>query len=167
MSEPRNKTISTPEGPVATTTTTVDPTPQQIKQASAEDVAVFAAYAEQAPEFVKTYVPAAAAPTLKDCDEAFRLWQLQAKSSYTRQHVVEILGAYLGARLISDFQMDWVVVTDEYGTDYAVRSKRYEVMAFPFSSVVKRIERNQYDFMVGVYYSVKSSLESGDYKERK
>jgi hypothetical protein len=63
--------------------------------------------------------------------------------------------------------MEWVVVTDEYGTDYAVRSKQSEVMAFPFSSVAKRIERDQYDFMVGVYHSVRTILESGEYKPRK
>ena len=43
------------------------------------------------------------------------------------------------------------MVTDQDGTDYAVRAKKFEVMSFPFSSVEKRVERNQYDFMVGIY----------------
>jgi hypothetical protein len=62
--------------------------------------------------------------------------------------------------------MEWVTVSDEYGTNYAVRGKSAEVMAFPFSSVLKRIENNEHDFMYGVYYAVKGALESGDYKSR-
>jgi hypothetical protein len=61
--------------------------------------------------------------------------------------------------------MEWVHVTDEYGTDLAVRARKYEVTSFPFSSVAKRIQNKQYDFMVGVYYAVQDAIASGP-KER-
>ena len=77
-----------------------------------------------------------------------------------------MLGAYLGNNLVEELEMEWVVVTDKYGTDYAVRGKKYEVLSFPFSSVMKRIENNQYDFMAGVYYVVQVMIASGDYKVR-
>ncbi len=77
-----------------------------------------------------------------------------------------MLGAYLGNQFITEFQMEWVVVTDQFGTDYAVRAKKYEVMSFPFSSVEKRVDNNQYDFMVGIYYILKHNIENGDYRPR-
>ena len=62
--------------------------------------------------------------------------------------------------------MEWVTVTDEYGTDYAVRSKSVEVMAFPFSTVLKRIEDKEHDFLHGVYHTLKQRLESSDNMRR-
>ena len=165
-SEIRTKTINTPDGSITTTTTTVEPAPQEIDLASSKDVKAFDAYASQGVRFVATYLPKVKNPSLKDFDEAFHLWRSEGKRRFTEQQVIEILGAYLGKKLIADFQMEWVVVKDEYGTDFAVRGKKYEVMSFPFSSVAKRIENKQHDFMSGVYYAVRSSIESGDYKTR-
>lgn len=39
-------------------------------------------------------------------------------------------------------------------------------MAFPFPSVIKRINDNEHDFIYGVFYAVKDRLESGDYLKR-
>ncbi len=161
----REEKIETPDGEITTNVKTVDPIPQEIIIANVEDVQAFNSFALQGTNFVATFLPEITDPTLKDFDKAFQLWQ-QNKNYFTDQQVVEILGAYLGNKLIEDFEMEWVLVNDEYGTDYAVRGKRYEVMSFPFSSVLKRIDNNQYDFMFGVYHSVRSTLESGEYKTR-
>jgi hypothetical protein len=40
------------------------------------------------------------------------------------------------------------------------------VMSFPFSSVAKRIQSKQFDFMNGVYYAVKHAIERGNFKAR-
>ena len=77
-----------------------------------------------------------------------------------------MLGAFLGNKLVKDFDMEWVVVTDMYGTDFAVRGKKVEVMSFPFSSVAKRIESHQFDFMNGVYFAVKNAVENENVKAR-
>ncbi len=164
--EPRTKIIDTPDGPITTTTTTVEPTPQEIKVVNLNETQAIDACASQGNRFVSTYLPRVTNPSLKDYDEAFSLWQADEKRRYTEQQVIEILGACLGNKLIADFQMEWVIVKDEYGTDFAVIGKKYEVMSFPFSSVSKRIENNQYDFMVGVYHTVRSIIESDEYKAR-
>ena len=57
-------------------------------------------------------------------------------------------------------------MSDEYGTDYAVRGKSVEVMAFPFSTVMKRVEDREYDFLYPVYHSIKQGLESDEYMKR-
>ena len=162
--ELQTRIIETPYGEIITTTTTIQPVPQEIKLANDNDMQAFDAYASQGVLFVKSYLPHVTNPSLKDYDEAFRLWQIEKERRYTEQQIIEILGACLGNKLITDFQMEWVVVTDEYGTDFAVRGKRFEIISFPFSSVVKRIENNQYDFMVGVYHTVRASIERGDFK---
>jgi len=164
--ESRTEKIDTPDGQIDTTVKTVDPTPQKITIASAEVVQAFDSYASKGRKFVTTFVPEVEKLTLKDFDLAFKLWQHQSKSNYTEQQVIEILGAYLGSKLIKDYEMEWVLVEDEYGTDYAVRGIKFEVMSFPFSSVLKRIENNENDFMFGVYHTVGSSLKSGNYKAR-
>jgi hypothetical protein len=164
--ESHKRPIETPDGSITTITTTGEPTPQEITLADSKNVQAINAAASQGSRFVAMYLPKVRNPSLKDFDEAFRLWQIEKRQRYTEQQVIEILGACLGNKLIADFQMEWVVVKDEYGTDLAVRAKKYEVMSFPFASVVKRIEKNQYDFMVGVYHTVKASIENSETRTR-
>lgn len=166
QSQSETKTINTSDGQVTATSKTVDPTPQEIVLASVEQCLVFDKLVLKAKNFVVVYLPGVSNPTLKDYDEAFRIWQKSKDGRYTEHEVIEMLGAYLGNNLVEELQMEWVVVTDKYGTDYAVRGKKYEVLSFPFSSVMKRIENNQYDFMAGVYYVVQDMIASGNYKVR-
>lgn len=164
----KTETFETSSGSITTTTETVESIPQTIVAADKKKIAELDELAVKAKMFVATFLPGAGevqTPTLKNCDEAFYRWQ-RAKGRYTDKQVTAMLGAYLGNKLISDFQMEWVVVTDQYGTDYAVRAKKYEVMSFPFSSVSKRIEKNQSDVMVVVYEIVKHTIAMGDYKAR-
>jgi len=160
------ETIETPDGPVTITQKTVVNTPQKITAATQKEIVAINSHASKAKEFVAAYVPDVRNPALKDFDEAFHRWQNEKHRQFTEQQVVEILGSYLGNKLINDFQMEWVIVTDQYGTDYAVRSKIAEVMSFPFSSVSKRIENNQHEFMVSVYEAVRHTVASGNYKTR-
>lgn len=164
--ESQKLTIDTPEGTFPISRTTAEPVPQQITVISDDQRETFRRLGELGPEFVRQYLPNSSVPDLKDYDQAFRAWQLSDSRLYSNQHVVEVLGAVLGNRLVDDLVMEWVVVDDEYGTDYAVRSKKYEVMTFPFSTVLKRVEDDEYDFMFGVYYAVKDRVESGEYAER-
>lgn len=159
-----SKTLSTPEGTVSMTTKKVDPVPQEVVILNADKLEQILELDRAAAQFLSAYNPGAA-PSLKTYDEAFRLWQRDPASQFPVDDVVARLGAYLGSRLATDFDMEWVQVTDEYGTDLAVRTRKYEVIAFPFSSVEKRVQKNEYDFMVGVYYAVQNMIASGP-KER-
>ncbi|MEM7504218.1 MAG: DUF3806 domain-containing protein, partial [Pseudomonadota bacterium] len=158
--------IETPEGSVSATRTTVDHVPQEIQPVSDEVLEMFRDLSELGPEFAKSYVPGSSESGLKLYDQAFSAWQLAESKAHSDQQVVEILGGVLGNRLVDDFDMEWVVVHDEYGVDYAVRGKTIDVMAFPFSTVLKRITNVEHDFMYGVYYTVKDRIASGEYTER-
>lgn len=116
--------------------------------------------------FVAHYVPSATEPGLKDYDEAFCAWQLDKSPPFTEQQVTEAIGGYLGNKCVAGFEMEWVVVTDEIGTDYAIRSKKVELISFPFSAVFKRTENQERDFVHGVYYAVKDMATNGEAKAR-
>lgn len=154
-----SKTISTPAGPVSLTTTTLARVPQNFIPLKPSKLQQIRALDKAALEILEVYRPGAT-PSLESYDEAFRLWQRDESHRFSTD-VVERLGSYLGNRLADDFDMEWVELTDEYGTDLAVRARRFEVLSFPFSSVGKRIQNNQYDFMAGVYYAVKDAIASG------
>jgi len=163
---PANLTIPTPSGPVSANTWNVDPTPQEITPASAQDVRLFHSQAHRASDFAVAYLGVGARPSLESLDKAFRKWQIETEPQFSEQEVVEILGSFLGNELVVGLDMEWVVVKDQYGVDYGVRARKVEVMAFPFSSVEKRVKRGQSDFMVAVYYAVSHMLKDGEIKAR-
>lgn len=158
--------INTPEGEVVAHNTQREPTPQTIVVVDGKDLAKLQSLDQGGPAFVSHYLPNVKEPGLKDYDTAFRAWQLDKAPPYSDQEVIDLIGGYLGNKCVADFGMEWVTVSDDLGTNYAVRSTKVEVMSFPFSSVKKRIENRQYDFLHGIYYSTKELLASGDYKTR-
>jgi hypothetical protein len=117
-------------------------------------------------DFVAAYIGHEATLSLANLDEAFRAWQVEPARRFSEQEVEQVLGAYLGQRLAMDLDMEWVTVTDEYGTDYAVRSRKWEVLSFPFAVVGKRIQDSQCDFLVSVYHAVDHTLRNGDHMPR-
>ncbi|MBL8872352.1 MAG: DUF3806 domain-containing protein [Planctomycetaceae bacterium] len=164
--EPYEIRIDTPDGEVTAHDTNVEETPQTITVVDGEHLEWLQSLDDASPEFVAHYLPHVTEPSLIDYDAAFRAWQQDEAPPYSDMQVIQLVGGYLGNKLIADFDMEWVMVTDEYGTDYAVRSTKVEVMSFPFSTVVKRIEDNTYNFVNGVYYTIKEMLTNGDYKLR-
>jgi hypothetical protein len=85
---------------------------------------------------------------------------------HSAAEVIDILGAYFGEICNQDLNMEWVTVTDNSGTDYAIRGVVVEVMAYPFSSVAKRVDSGESEFLYGIYYAIKDMVESGEYVER-
>ncbi len=164
--QPREVIVNTPEGEVFATETKEDATPQTITVVAGDDLAWLQTLGRDGPDFVASYVPDAITPELQDYDTAFALWQQDPEPTYTAQKVIESLGGYLGNRMVADFDMEWVVVDDQYGTDYAVRSKTSDAMAFPFSSVMKRIEDGQSEFVYGLYYVVKNVIDEAKQADR-
>jgi hypothetical protein len=163
--ESRDIEIETSEGTVHAKHSQVDSFPQKISTLEGDDLQQLAAIPPN-DAFVKKYKPEITSPTLLDYDDAFLAWKSDMSGEYSDEDVVMIVGGYLGNRCIADFDMEWVRVEDEFGTDFAVRAKKSEVMIFPFSSVQKRIDNNEHAFVHGVYHALKDLLESGDYKPR-
>jgi hypothetical protein len=158
--------VKTPDGNISVNKTTVDPEPQKIVVVTGDELKGLKSLAKYGQEFVNTYLPEEMNFDLKAYDRAFETWQMRKPPKHSNEDVIKIIGGYLGNKFVTDLDMEWVTVTDEYGTDYAVRSKSVDVMSFPFSTVMKRIEKGEYDFLYGVYYTTKQMIESGEYKRR-
>lgn len=158
--------IETPAGEVVASDFAMDPVPQEITVVRDGELAKLLALGEQAPVFLAAYTTDVTNPGLKDYDRAFRTWQGSNSLRYSEAEVVQILGAYLGNKCNAELDMEWVVVKDQYGTNYGIRSKTHEVLGFPFSTVMKRIENDESDFLHGVFYALKRMIEDGESKER-
>jgi hypothetical protein len=164
--KPEELTIETPEGTVVGHTTEVGDFPQKVTPVNAADARQFEEWASGATAFLTAYGTPQSENDLKQYDEAFKAWQDSQTKRHSDQDVINILGAYLGQRMVKDFDMEWVMVTDQYGKDYAVRHKTSELLTFPFSSVMKRIEDKEHDFIHGVYHVLKHEVEKGELKQR-
>lgn len=164
--KPRQIKIDTPDGEVIAHDTHIEPTPQSVTVVAGDELTWLLSLGSDGPQFIARYLPKVKQATLKDYDSAFRAWQKDKSPQFDDQQVIQIIGGYLGNKCVADFDMEWVTVTDQYGTDYAVRSTKVELMSFPFSTVLKRIEDKKFDFVYGVYHTVKEMLSKGDYKVR-
>jgi len=170
MSAPEKKTsqLETPAGPVTYDTTTLEKAPpQKITVVTGEDLRKLRAIDDEALAFLHAYAGASAQPTLESYDAAFANWQQSKSPTYTNEQVIRLVGGVLGNRCVSDLDMEWVVVSDQFGTDYAVRSRTRDVTAFPFSTVLKRVEDHEHEFVASVFAVTKHSIQSGDAAERK
>jgi hypothetical protein len=153
-------TVESPFGLVTTTVTKVDPVRQKIAPAPSADIDRFNALAQQALTFLAAYVPGFGTAMLQDFDNAVSLWRTEKPPRYSPDQVVDMLGAYLGNRLASDFSMTWVLVTDTEGTNYAVWNKPTQTLAFPFASIKDRLDNGQINFMSGVYRTVRIQMDA-------
>jgi hypothetical protein len=79
-------------------------------------------------------------------------------SKETEEVVADALGAAFGDFLAENHGFRWVAVTDQYGTEYAVRHEIGDTTAFPRASVQKRIERRDTDFFRGITLTILDQL---------
>jgi hypothetical protein len=77
-------------------------------------------------------------------------WKLQA------------LGIVFGDALVQQLGMEWVTVEDEYGRDPAVRYPGTSVLAFPLTTISKRIEGGEtidvYDLFNGLCEMIRARV---------
>ncbi|MEM9353945.1 MAG: DUF3806 domain-containing protein [Planctomycetota bacterium] len=164
--EPEASIVETDEGTVISHITEEEDFPQEAVRLSSAELVQFQTWEQGAQEFLTAYTQPQSQDELKQYDEAFQAWQRSPDRRHSDEDVINIVGAYLGQRMVRDFGMEWVLVTDKYGRDYAVRHKTSELMSFPFSSVMKRIEDKENGFVHGVYHVLKHELENGKWKQR-
>lgn len=142
---------------VMATVRTVDPTPQSTRP--------FGPAEEQ---WLETSLNSAGALGLKygsggeltpeELDQVFSRWLSEVGEKEPGELVANALGAALGSYLVEHHGFAWVVLTDEYGTEYAVRHPVGQTTGFPRASVEKRIERREPEFFQDVYLMLLDQL---------
>ncbi len=74
-------------------------------------------------------------------DEAFQAWRrIPNTAEVTPKDVVDCLGCAFGEYLVARRGCAWLVVSDSFGTDLAVRKAGTDVTTFPLAVVAKRLD---------------------------
>ncbi|WP_222435946.1 DUF3806 domain-containing protein [Rubripirellula tenax] len=72
---------------------------------------------------------------------------------------LEVLGSALGDVVAATLGFDWVVATDEHGSDFAIKHPSKMVLAFPRDMIVKRVESGAILNLTELYLGVVAALE--------
>jgi len=93
--------------------------------------------------------------TAESLDELWTLFQSQRAED--PNEAINVVGLALGQLLVDRFGLDWVALTDEYGTEVAVRGPS-NFTVFPTNFVAKRYESGERGFLVPFVDEVKRTL---------
>lgn len=152
------RVIETEDRKVEAFTTTAEPVPQEIVP-----------FGPNENQWLEENLEAAKALGIKygsggdlmpeELDVVFSRWMQDDEEKESDEAVTNALGAAFGDYLVEQHGFRWVVVTDEYGTEYAVRHTIGKTMAFPRASVQKRIEDRCPEFFQNMYLFVLDQLK--------
>lgn len=96
----------------------------------------------------------------QELDVIFSRWISETETKEDEETIVNALGAAFGAYLANRLGFEWFIMADDEGREYMIRHTAKQVMAFPRSSVYKRIVGGDTDFFHGIYMALKSRLEN-------
>lgn len=114
-------------------------------------------FANDAPDFVNRYVPAAQQhpDLLENLDTAFAAWLNSTNPTKELPQDVEgIIGAALGQYCIEHLKLRWAVYTESEGSDFALVGDNPPTRSFPITSVRYRIEDRKTDFVGALYETI-------------
>ncbi len=94
----------------------------------------------------------------EELDRIFSRWMHEENEKEAAELVANALGAAFGTWLVDRHDFRWGVLTDADGTEYAVKHKLGETMAYPRALVQKRIESKQPEFFHNVYLIILDQL---------
>ena len=99
-------------------------------------------------------------PSLESLDRAFEKYLATGGEPSNANEVIQAVGAVFGTELVENLGFQWVIATDEYGTDLAVlaRPGRGDVAIFPAEFVAKRYERSEAPFLVAASAEIREHL---------
>jgi hypothetical protein len=153
-----HRTIVAEGREVETIETTAEPTPQSIEPFGPTEEAWLQEGLERATALGIKY-GSGGTLTPEELDVVFSRWMYDEEGKESDDAVANALGAAFGDYIVEQHGFRWVVVTDEYGTEYAVRHRLGSNTAFPRASVQKRIEDKCPEFFQNVYLIVLDQLK--------
>jgi hypothetical protein len=78
-------------------------------------------------------------PTPEALDTAWSAW-LPDWERHDPNHIINAVGVVIGEHLVAELSLQWVLATDEYGTELAVHGEPNNVLVFPANLDAKRFE---------------------------
>jgi hypothetical protein len=104
-----------------------------------------------------------ALPSPEDLDQAFNSW-LHSLSHHEADanSIVNCIGVAFGQRLVNSTPLDWVIASDEYGTELALYGLpgQGDILVYPQNFVAKRYEANVGIFIVESLNQIRSDVGS-------
>lgn len=92
-------------------------------------------------------------------DAIFSRWKQEREKKESAQEVVDGLGAAFGQFLVESTGFGWRMITDQYGTEYAVEHPNWELTTFPRTVVEKRIESGEEDFFRPIHHVITEEMK--------
>lgn len=68
------------------------------------------------------------------------------------------LGGAFGDVIAETLSLDWVIVEDEYGSDFAIKHPTKMVVAFPLTMILKQVEQGEEINLTELYHGVVEAL---------
>jgi hypothetical protein len=116
-----------------------------------------------ASSFVEAFASAAKAhpPSLASLDMAFAAWiKTQPHVTDLINGVINAVGIAFGCHLVDGLGLNWVIATDDQGSDLAVYGlpNRGDLLVYPANFVAKRWERREVNFLEGSFSLIEEDL---------
>jgi hypothetical protein len=87
------------------------------------------------------------------------LQAVEADLFKSNAYELQCLGAALGDAFVQELHMEWVVIEDEHGIDFAVLMPGTSIMLFPLTMISKRIERGEQVDVFDMFNSIAAQIE--------
>lgn len=100
-------------------------------------------------------------PSLDRLDETVRRWRDGGDAAEPDVNtLVNALGIAFGEHLRKRHQLQWVIATDEHGTDLALHGQPGNVLIYPANTTAKRVVAGEDGFFPALFDAMGQSVES-------
>ena len=104
---------------------------------------------------IQTGEESQAPPDARRLDEVFGAWLREWNATPGEERddpnaYINAVGLAFGQSLVDTLGLEWAVVTDEYGTEIAVRGQPGDLLVFPTNLVAKRFETDETHFLAEI-----------------
>lgn len=127
---------------------------QKIEPINSNEVLWIKEQLQSAEKFVSAFSPEdSGSRCLAALDRAFAAWLDSGPAVAEVNAIINCVGIAFGQALVDGLGLEWVIATDEHGTDLAVYGlpNRGDVLVYPANFVAKRWERRETNFLEGAY----------------
>jgi hypothetical protein len=100
-----------------------------------------------------------ALPTLDSLDGCVEGWQADDDSRADVNVLINGVGVAVGEHLSRQVGLDWVIATDEHGSDLALHGPPGDILIYPANTVAKRVVAGETGFVRSLYDSLVSGVE--------
>ena len=98
-------------------------------------------------------------PSLERLDACVEGWLADDESRVDVNTLVNAVGVAFGAHLARNATLDWVIATDDQGSDLALHGEPGNIILFPANAVAKRVSAGETDFIVSLHNAMVGVVE--------